>query len=58
MCGWYREELTVTVNKVSALSHCVFAVVIYVITGEVRKEPFWTMTFANDICLSRMKSEK
>ena len=43
-----------TVSKVSALSHCVFAVEIYVIRGEVRKEPFWTMTFANDICLSRI----
>ena len=33
------EELTVVVSQASALSNCLFAVVIDVITGEVRKEP-------------------
>ena len=54
MCVGEREELTVDVSQGSALSHCVFAVVglIDVITGEVRMEPYRTMTFANEMFLS------
>ena len=32
--------------------------IIEVITGEIRKEPYWTMTFANEMFLSRMRSER
>ena len=57
MCVGEADELAVDVSQASALSHCLFAVVIDVITGEVRKEPYWTVTFANDMFfLSRMRS--
>ena len=49
MCVGEADELAVDVSQASALSHCLFAVVIDVITGEVRKKPYWTVTFANDM---------
>ena len=58
MCVGEREESTVDVTQVSARSHYLFAVVIDVITGEVRKEPYWTVTFANEMFLSRMRSDR
>ena len=58
MCVGEREESTVDVTQVSAPSHCAFAAVIDVITGDIRKEPYWTMMFAKRDVLSRMRSER
>ena len=50
-------EVKVGLHQGSALSHCLFAMVMDRITGDIREEAPWTMMFADDIVICSESKE-
>ena len=52
-------DVNVGLYQGSVLSHCLFAMVMYRMTDDIREEAPWTMVFAYDIviCSERSTSE-
>ena len=51
-------ELKVGLHQGSALSPCLFAMVMYRMTDEIREEAQWTMMFADDIAICSESKEQ
>ena len=51
-------KIKVGLHQGSALSSFLFAVIMDRLTDEVRREPLWTMLFADDMVIFEEKSEK
>ena len=53
-----RFKVKVGLHQESALSPFLFAVIMYRLTDEVRREPPWTMLFADDIVICEETREE
>ena len=52
-----RFDVKVGLRQGSAMSHCLFAIVMDRITDEIRQEGPWTMMFADDIVICSESKE-